>query len=128
MSYATIDLNGTAVGLKFGYQAIKWFTLDSEKYEEEYVITIDEKSQLTALGFADLLHCAYRNNMLLKKQDPVIELGEFYDWVVDKNSTPEGQQELKRLDTICEESKDFKTFQEQVEALKKKILEPTLKN
>jgi poly(A) polymerase Pap1 len=109
--YIQIDFNGTKVGLKFAYQALKWFALDSEKYAEEYY----EESGMSVLGFANLLHCGYRNCQLMKKEDPTITLMEFYDYVSELNQTKEGQQVMIDIDTVVAESREFKLFNEKAQ-------------
>jgi hypothetical protein len=125
--YININLNGQIVGLKFGYQSVKWFTLDSEQFQDEY-FEKDEKGEpasMTTLGFADLLHCAYRNNQLLKKEREHIGLDEFYDWVVEQSQSEQGQKLLMEVDRVCTESKEVQLFKKRVEEatedLKKKI-------
>jgi uncharacterized Fe-S cluster-containing radical SAM superfamily enzyme len=124
--YIQIDFNGQKVGLKFAYQALKWFALDSDKYAEEYY----EGGGMSVLGFANLIHCGYRNCQLLKKEDPTITLMEFYDWVSELNQSKEGQQVMIDIDKVVSESRDFKLLnkaQEQGEPVKKKIRQPGLK-
>jgi hypothetical protein len=125
--YININLNGRNVGLKFGYQSVKWFTLDSERFQDEY-FEKDEQGKptsMTTLGFADLLHCAYRNNQLLKKEQENISLDEFYNWVFEQSQTDEGNGVLLEIDRVCNESKEVQIFRKKVEQvtedLKKKI-------
>lgn len=128
--YIQIDFNGHPIGLKFGYNSVKWFAFDCDKYYSEYFETVGEVTQMTAAGLASLLHSAYRNNQLLKKEPETIEMMDFYDWVVEKNLTPEGQELLKRIDEVYADSREVKLFiknlTDATDDIKKKIREQSL--
>lgn len=126
-----INLNGHPVGLKFGYNAIKWHTLDCEQFFDEYYQKIDgEVVGLTLMGLANLIHAAYKNSQLLKRQTATIEFETFYDWVFEQNQTEEGQAEISRIAEVYEQSREVKVFiekmKEETEELKKKTQQATL--
>lgn len=126
-----ITLNGHPVGLKFGYNCVKWHTLDCEQFFDEYYHRDPqgEVTGLTMLGLANLLHAAYRNNQILKREPATIEFEAFYDWVFEKNQTPEGQAEINRVSLEYDNSREVRVFienmQEQTEEVKKKTQQAT---
>jgi hypothetical protein len=126
MSYTQIEVSGQKVGLKFGYEAVKDFLIHCEENKDDY---FDKNNILTVFGVADLIHCAYKNNQLIKNEEVSIPIEDFEDWVLDvSNKNPE---ELTKIGKLYEESKYVKLFLRQAnkmsEDIKKKTSQHTLK-
>jgi hypothetical protein len=79
--YIQIELAGAPVGLKFAYPAIKWFMEATVKNRDAYFVETENGETMTDYGMAKLVHCAYKNNCLLKEVEPVITFEQFTEWV-----------------------------------------------
>jgi hypothetical protein len=125
-----IKIDGQTIGLKFGYNAVKWHTIDCEQYFDEYYQkdANGEVLGLTILGLANLVYSAYKNYQLLKRQPATIEMETFYDWLFQQNQTEEGQQQISEISRVYEESREVRMFiekmKEQTEEIKKKTQQP----
>ena len=104
--YTQIKIDGVAVGLKFAYPAIKWFTEASlTPAGKELYFTQTEKpeeSSFTVEGLAKLIECSYKNNCLIKEVEPSIPYEKFYDYVEAAQQPGEEQTEvLKTLEVYA---------------------------
>jgi hypothetical protein len=80
--YIKVNINGQEVGLKFGYPAIKEFTLACADKPGVYLAKDEkEESTITDLGIAKLIHSAYKNECLLLERSPVLTFKDFNEWV-----------------------------------------------
>jgi hypothetical protein len=127
--YTTININGQTVGIKFGYLAIKEFSLAAEKKRAVYYDKVNGEEQLSFLGIAKIIHCGYKNDCELKEVDPVLTLEDFNNWVEGIVGNVEAQKELTRVLTVFSESQFVKamigdTNNVETEEAKKKIEKP----
>jgi hypothetical protein len=123
--YTTININGETVGIKFGYLAIKEFSLAAEKKRDVYYDTVNGEPQLSFLGIAKLIHCGYKNNCEIKETEPKYFLEQFNDWVEIAINDEERKKQLAEVLTVFAESQYVKMLAEmQVngEETKKKIV------
>lgn len=83
--YCKIIIESKEVGLKFAWPGVTEFFVEASKRKDIYYTGDDD--QMTDYGLGRLLFCAYKNNCLLKDVDPVLEFGDFVDWVEEKTAT-----------------------------------------
>src|SRR5262245_54620050 len=102
----TIQINGQAVGLKFAYPAIKWFTEESTKSDIYFTPGID--STFTVEGLAKLIQCAYKNHCMIEEVEPTLSYRHFYEYVEVNQDTEEGQKELLRVTEVYASSSVIK--------------------
>jgi len=123
--YTTININGETVGIKFGYLAIKEFSLAAEKKRDVYYDTVNDEQQLSFLGIAKLIHCGYKNNCEIKETEPKYFLEHFNDWVEIAINDEERKKQLAEVLKVFAEYQYVKRLAEmQVngEETKKKIV------
>jgi hypothetical protein len=129
--YINININGQTVGIKFGYLAIKEFSLAAEKkkavyYDKSKNEKGEDVEQLSFLGIAKLIHAGYKNNCELKEVDPTLTLEDFNEWVEGAISNEETQKQLTETLTVFAQSQYVKTLSEkngnETEEAKKKIV------
>ena len=118
--YTTIDLNGTPVGLKFAYPAIKLFTEACVKNTDIYFIGEGDAGGFTVEGLAKLIECSYRNNCILKEVEPALKFEDFYNYVEQAQETPEGLEELKKVSEVYADSTVMKKLIASNKELEKK--------
>jgi hypothetical protein len=122
--YTTININGQAIGIKFGWGAIKEFAEADQKRHDVYYSKINvegkEVESLTYLGIAKLLQCGYKNNCDIKEVDPVLTLEDFNDWVEGTLDNAQAAEELTKVLNVFSESKLVKVGQRGDEEVKKK--------
>jgi hypothetical protein len=131
--YTTIQINGATVGLKFGYLAIKAFSLAAEKKRAVYYDRVKgedgvEADQLSFLGIAKLIQCGYKNNCELKEVEPTLTLDDFNTWVEESAGNIERAKEITEALTVFAQSQYVKALVEmpqpngtETEEAKKKI-------
>lgn len=110
--YTTININGEPVGIKFGYLAIKEFSLAAEKKRDVYYDTVNDEQQLSFLGIAKLIHCGYKNNCEIKETEPKYFLEQFNDWVEMSINDEERKKQLAEVLTVFAESQYVKMLAE----------------
>jgi hypothetical protein len=115
--YTTILINGETVGIKFGYLAIKAFSLAAEKKRAVYYDKVKDGDgkdvdQLSFLGIAKLIQCGYNNNCELKEVEPTLTLEDFNDWVEGSTGDPERQKQVTEALTVFAQSQYVKTLAE----------------
>jgi hypothetical protein len=108
--YATIEINGEVIGLKFGLPCI------AEMLGKE--VPADAAGSVTYS--AELLWTAYKNNCLVKKTEYAHTFQTFYDFVEDAFLDDEKQQKLTDVVNVYLDSKFIKATQEVVDDTKKK--------
>lgn len=120
--YIQIELAGGPVGLKFAYPAIKWFMEATAKNRDVYFVETEKSETMTDYGMAKLVHCAYRNNCLLKDTDPVITFEQFTEWVTEQIEAG-GEILAQVLTTYAESaiSKKVVTYAEEKKSLISKL-------
>lgn len=94
----SIQVNGKAVGLKFGMQAARiivgHLVLDFERLEKKYYNERD---------IANLLYAGYLNHCTISDVEPTMTLGKWIDFVED--NLDEMKPEFERIARVFEESK-----------------------
>lgn len=125
--YTTISINGSPVGIKFGYLAIKDFSLAAEKKRDVYYDNLNGEQQLSFIGIAKLIQCGYKNNCELKEIEPVLTLEDFNSWVEEGISDTERATQLAEVLRVFAESQYVKALAdmprpEETERTKKKIV------
>lgn len=122
--YTSIEIAGNKVGLKFAFPAIKWFG-ESVADDKDGVYFME--GSLTDYGIAKLMQCAYRNNCLLKEEEPTLKLGAFADWIETALESEEGKALLVGVMTVYSESSVSKKLVESQADEKKsqQLAEPT---
>lgn len=103
----TIQINGQTVGLRFSYQAIKWF-FEASVNNSEFFFTGGDKPDFTVEGLSKVMQCAYRYDCHLKEIEPSLTFEDFYDYVESSQETEEGQKELLRIVEVYAESSIIK--------------------
>jgi hypothetical protein len=121
MSYIQIEMNGQKVGIKFGYEAVKDFLVRCEENPSD---VFNADGTLTVFGIADMIYCGYRNNQNEKKEDVLLPIEDFEDWVLECANSTEGVEILTKVAKTYEESRYVKLTMRMVEGeVKKKMLE-----
>src|SRR6188472_4661141 len=82
--YISIQVSGKPVGLKFAYPAVKWFLEAATTRADVFFVEGDAGSMVTDYGMAKLIHCAYRNNCLIKETEPVLAFEDFINFVEEE--------------------------------------------
>lgn len=111
----TIKIEGQEVPLRFAYPCVKWFA--EACAVSEFMFTPGEDANFTTDGFGKLLHCAYKNAMLVKEQEAVLTNEVFFDWVTEQQETEEGQ---KIMGEVLKVYADSSVMKKTVEAMKEK--------
>jgi hypothetical protein len=122
--YTTINIDGKAIGIKFGWGAIKDFAEADQKRHDVYYAKVSVEGKdvesLTYLGIAKLLQCGYLNNCAIKEVDPVLTLEDLNDWVESTIDNAQAADELTKVLNVFSESKIVKVGQREDEDVKKK--------
>lgn len=100
--YIQIDMNGTPVGLKFAYPAIKGFI--EACVAKPGVYDDESESGVTFEGIAKLIQQGYVNNCIIKEVEPSITYEQFYTWMEEANETDEGRATLSQIMQIFADS------------------------
>lgn len=123
--YISININGQPVGIKFGFLAIKEFSLAAEKKRDVFY----DGDSLSFLGIAKLIQSGYKNNCEIKEVEPTLTLEDFNNWTEDAMSSEERKKELADVLNVFAQSQYVKTLQDlpKDEEAKKKNSKTTTK-
>jgi hypothetical protein len=118
MNYIQIDINGQKAGLKFGYPQAKEFAIALA--EGENLKYYFEGENITSFGVAMLFFCAYKNNCLVKGENPVLTLETFSDWLENVEESEDSSKQMIEALQVWEQAKSTKLW---IEEVKKKTAE-----
>jgi hypothetical protein len=113
--YVRININGQPIGIKFAYPAITSFYVAADKKKDSYYAG----ENLTYLGAAKLIHCAYLNNCEITEEEPKLTVEDFYNWTEEAMINEERAKELATVLTAFSESQYVKTLTEKKEVEEK---------
>lgn len=116
----TIKIEGQDVPLRFAYPCIKWFA--EACAESEFMFTPGEDANFTTDGFGKLLHCAYKNAMLVKEEEAVLTYEHFFDWVSEQQDTEEGQKIMAEVLKVYADSSVMKKLVNATEEKKSPVI------
>jgi hypothetical protein len=119
--YIEVDINGQKVGLKFGYPAVKEFTLASVASQDLYI----ENGNLSDIGIAKLIQCGYNNYCLLQERPPVLKFMEFSEWVEGALDDKERLEVIGNILTVYADSRYTKLAIERMKEQKKSLTKTT---
>lgn len=120
--YYSFKMNGSTIGLKFGLLAnrLMW----EEMTKNPGMIGADFTNEE---GIVHLMLAGYKNNCMVKKIQPILEYGDFLEWVEEAYVDEEKKKILDEIGAVYSESQITKKFvgekQQFVEDVKKKLAE-----
>jgi hypothetical protein len=129
--YIKINIAEVEVGLKFSYLSNKLFIEANFDRPGAY---IEKSGAFTDLGWAKLLHCAYRVNCDIKETPVKLTVADFFDWIEGLNSNTEGGLQFTQAVSVWKDSEATQQLVNKVNALtvpeegkkrKKKEVDPT---
>lgn len=112
--YTTVEIDGIQVGIKFGMPCI------TEMIEKNIPDLTDPVANI--FYTADLLYAGYRNNCMVKREEPQLDYQPFYDLVENSFYDEEQLLKLSKVVQVFTESKVVqagKKAQEQIDSKKK---------
>lgn len=112
MNTFKIEIGGKSYTLLFGYTCYTEFMTRCFMFKDTY---LNENSELTGLGLANLFHTAYLCNCYDKGHGVVLRYDDFAQWVNEQYQTVEGTEIIARALEIWAESKEIKKLKEDVE-------------
>jgi hypothetical protein len=118
--YTTIEINGEAIGLKFGMPAIEYL---AEKGKKVKLYKLNDKGVpefYTHLGMAHTLYAGYVNNCQRKDADVVLEFETFYDFVDESTGNKERLDAIRNAMQVFEDSRIIAQTKDKEEGTKKK--------
>jgi hypothetical protein len=113
MSYCRITINSNQVGLKFTHQSNKWFMLALFENGEAY----SDGNGFSDLGWAKLLHCAYRFNCSVKEEKAALTVEDFFNFIEGLNDNPTGKEEFLEAVKVWSETQSTQELVKKVNDL-----------
>jgi hypothetical protein len=113
MSYCKITVSGKEVGLRFAHLSNKWFMVALFENGEAY----SQESGFTDLGWAKLLHCAYKNDCAIKELKPELTVEDFYNHIDSLSSDEQGQKDFLEAVKVWSETQATKELVKKIEEL-----------
>lgn len=118
MNYIEINIGDKKIGLKFGMASYRYL---SEKFKDGISFHND---QITEIGIATIIYCAYKNNCIVKELPMDITFEDMVDFVEANTTNDDFMAQMKDVIKMWADSDFIKKTQvaktEEVDAKKKK--------
>lgn len=126
--YTTIQINGEAIGLKFGLPSVQMLIAAMGKNPDMFLTEtgIDGVTKMTDAYVAYIVYSGYRNNMLLKDAKPEHDYAFFMDYIEGVKLDSDEANALSAVTTVWTESREVlkvKQRADENEEVKKKNLD-----
>lgn len=105
MNYIEIDINDKKIGLKFGMASYRYL---SEKFKDGVSF---HNEQITELGIAHIIYCAYKNNCIVKEMPMDMTFEQIVDFVEMNTSNTVFMDQMREVMKIWAESDFIKKTQ-----------------
>lgn len=105
MSYTTIEVNGKAVGLKFGYLSYKLIMTDKNRS-----LMFSDDGNPNDLGVSKIIYSGYQNNCINKNVEAEIGFDDFSREVDKLAASEEGIKKLTEIIQVWTDSADIQAL------------------
>jgi len=105
MNYIEINIGDKKIGLKFGMASYRYL---SEKFKDGISFHND---QITEIGIATIIYCAYKNNCIVKELPMDITFENLVDFVEANTSNESFMSEMREVMKVWAESDFIKKTQ-----------------